>query len=137
MTTEASPRVATTTTANLEELRANVTAIAEKITALKKASPVDKDAMIGASVKELLDAKRAFAQHNNGIGLDGTKWEEPLTKKQKKAKEMTAEKDAAAAATSGVWKGAKGEKEKSVLRSFCVLSTVAAQCLLKFRLYSC
>ena len=109
MTTKAIPLVATTTTANLEELRANVTTIAEKITALKKASPVDKDAMIGASVKELLDAKRTFAQHNNGIGLDGTKWEEPLTKKQKKAKEMMAEKDAAAAAASGVGKGEKGK----------------------------
>ena len=62
MTTEASPLiVATTATANLEELRANVTAIAEKITALKKASPIDKDAMIGASsVKELLNAKRTY-----------------------------------------------------------------------------
>ena len=31
--------------------------------------------MIGASsVKELIDAKRTFAQPNNGIGSDGAKW---------------------------------------------------------------
>lgn len=73
-------------TANLlDELRGQVDSLAEKITELKKANPVDKDA-IAASVKDLLDAKRTFAQNNNGIGVDGNPWEEPLTKAQKKAK---------------------------------------------------
>ena len=86
-------------TANLDDLRGQVTALAEKITELKKATPVDKDA-IGSAVKELLDAKRAFAQNNNGIGVDGKPWEEPMTKAQKKAKEK-AEKAAKAAAAGG------------------------------------
>ena len=66
MPTEASPLVVatsttttTTGTANRVELRANVAAIVNKIIKLKKASPVDKDA-IRASVKELIDAKRAY-----------------------------------------------------------------------------
>ena len=87
--TEASPLVVatgtstTTTTANRVGRWANVAAIVNKIIKLKKASPVDKDA-IRASVKELIDAKRTFAQHNDGIGVYGEKWEEPLlTKKQK------------------------------------------------------
>ena len=123
MPTEASPLVVATTTttkstANRVKLRANVAAIVDKIIKLKKASPVDKDA-IRASVKELI--------HNDGIGLYGEKWEEPfpLTKKQKQqAKEKAkmsmdaaaekqanekAEMDAAAAAASGVGKGEKGK----------------------------
>ena len=47
-----------------------------------------------------------------------------LTKKQKKTKEMMAEKDAAAAAASGAGKGEKG-KACFVVQSFCVLVPVA------------
>jgi DNA-binding FadR family transcriptional regulator len=72
--------------ANLDELRANVESIAAKIVALKKADPVDKEA-IGAAVKDLIDAKRAFAQNNNGIGVDGKPFEEPMSKSDKKKAE--------------------------------------------------
>lgn len=72
-------------TVNLDELRGQVDSLAQKINDLKKANPVDKDA-IATSVKELLDTKRTFAQNNNGIGVDGKPWEEPMTKSQKKAK---------------------------------------------------
>ncbi len=88
---------------SLDELRTKVETIADKITELKKANPVDKDA-IGASVKELLDAKRAFAQSNNGIGVDGNPWEEPMSKADKK-KKAKAEKAAAAAAAGGGGEG--------------------------------
>ena len=99
MPTEASPLVVASTTtttttkitANRVELRANVAAIVDKIIKLQKASPVDKDA-IRASVKELIDAKRTFAQHNGGIGVYGEKWEEPLTKKQKQQQQQAKEK---------------------------------------------
>mmetsp|Transcript_12588 Transcript_12588/g.14656 ORF Transcript_12588/g.14656 Transcript_12588/m.14656 type:complete len:902 (-) Transcript_12588:42-2747(-) len=85
---------------NLDELRAQVTNISEKIVNLKKAAPVDKDA-IAATVKELLDAKRTFSKNNNGIGVDGKPFEEPMSKAEKKAK-AKAEKAAAAAAAGGV-----------------------------------
>ena len=80
-------------TVNLDELKGQVDALAEKITNLKKANPVDKDT-IAVSVKALLDAKRTFAQNNNGIGVDGKPWEEPMSKAEKKAK-AKAEKAAA------------------------------------------
>ena len=70
---------------NLDELKSQVETIAQKIIDLKKCNPVNKDA-ITTSVKELLDAKRLYAQSNNGIGVDGKPWEEPMTKSQKKAK---------------------------------------------------
>jgi hypothetical protein len=69
--------------ANLEELRANVEAIAASIIALKKAEPVNKEA-IATAVKDLLDAKRTFADNNNGIGVDGKPFEEPMSKSDKK-----------------------------------------------------
>lgn len=69
--------------ANLEELRANVEAIAASIVALKKAEPVDKEA-IATAVKALLEAKRKFADNNNGIGVDGKPFEEPMSKSDKK-----------------------------------------------------
>eukprot|EP00979_Chaetoceros_neogracilis_P005389 scaffold984_cov281-Chaetoceros_neogracile.AAC.4 len=83
--------------ANLEEMLETVNALAQKVTDLKKAVPVDKDA-IGKTVKELLDAKRSYAENNNGIGVDGKPWEEPMSKSEKKKKEK-AEKAAKAAVT--------------------------------------
>ena len=71
---------------NLEELKAKADTLAQKVIDLKKADPVDKDA-IGATVKELLEAKRTYAQNNNGIGVDGKPWEEPLSKAEKKKRD--------------------------------------------------
>lgn len=96
-------------TVNLEEQGTLVAALAEKITNLKKASPVDKDAL-AAGVKDLLDAKRTYAQSNNGIGVDGKPWEEPMTKAQKKAK-AKADK-AAASAAAGAAGGDNGKQEQ-------------------------
>jgi hypothetical protein len=83
--------------ANLEEMLETVNTLAQTVTDLKKAVPVDKDA-IGKTVKELLDAKRSYAENNNGIGVDGKPWEEPMSKSEKKKKEK-AEKAAKAAVT--------------------------------------
>jgi hypothetical protein len=46
---------------------------------------VDKNA-VAVAVASLLDAKKVYAEKNNGIGFDGQPYEEPLTKAQKKAK---------------------------------------------------
>jgi hypothetical protein len=83
---------------NLEELKAKVDGLAQKITDLKKADVVDKNA-IGAAVKDLLDAKRSYAQNNNGVGVDGKPWEEPLSKSEKKKRDKV--KKAAEQAASG------------------------------------
>ncbi len=112
---------------NLDDLRAKVQSIADKITELKKANPVDKDA-IGASVKELLDAKRTFAQSNNGIGVDGKPWEEPMSKAEKK-KKAKAEK-AAAAAGGGNGDGAPKQVRDTLFGcsacwfAFCFVDTI-------------
>lgn len=71
--------------ANLEELKKEVETLANKITELKKASPVDKDT-IGAAVQQLLAAKKLYADNNDGIGVDGKPYEQPMTKAEKKAK---------------------------------------------------
>ena len=69
----------------LEKLKADIAQMGNKIKELKLAAPVDKDA-IGAAVKEMLDAKKLYADNNNGIDVDGKPYEEPLTNAQKKAK---------------------------------------------------
>jgi hypothetical protein len=71
---------------DLDKLKAEIDAIGEKIKSLKAATgEVDKDG-IAAAVASLVAAKKIFADNNNGIGVDGKPFEEPLTKAQKKAK---------------------------------------------------
>lgn len=73
-------------TVNLEDLKAEVEALANKIKEMKQGSgPVDKDA-IGTAVKDMLAAKQKYADNNNGIGVDGKPYEPPMTKAEKKAK---------------------------------------------------
>lgn len=81
----------TETMVDLDELKEEVTALGEKVKALKDAG--EKDA-IGPAVEALLAAKQLYADNNNGIGVDGNPYEPPLTKAQKKAK-AKAEKAAA------------------------------------------
>ena len=90
--------MASSDTVNLDALKQQVEALAEKVKELKEANPVDKDA-IGATVKELLAAKQQYADNNNGIGVDGKPFEPPLTKAEKKAK-AKAEKAAGPCQTS-------------------------------------
>jgi hypothetical protein len=71
---------------DLDKLKAEIDAIGEKIKSLKSATgEVDKDG-IAAAVASLVAAKKTYADNNNGIGVDGKPFEEPLTKAQKKAK---------------------------------------------------
>jgi len=94
----------------LDTLKTAVETAAEKVATLKKVTPVDKDA-IGSAVKELLDAKKAYADKNGGIGVDGKKYEPPMTKAEKKAKEK-----AAKAAKEG-GNGSGGGKQKAAATS--------------------
>jgi hypothetical protein len=70
--------------ADLEALAADIKTIGEKIVALKAMTPVNKE-NIGAAVQELLEAKKLYAESNNGIGIDGKPFE-TLTKSEKKKK---------------------------------------------------
>eukprot|EP00560_Eucampia_antarctica_P007434 CAMPEP_0197823072 /NCGR_PEP_ID=MMETSP1437-20131217/397_1 /TAXON_ID=49252 ORGANISM="Eucampia antarctica, Strain CCMP1452" /NCGR_SAMPLE_ID=MMETSP1437 /ASSEMBLY_ACC=CAM_ASM_001096 /LENGTH=879 /DNA_ID=CAMNT_0043422043 /DNA_START=47 /DNA_END=2686 /DNA_ORIENTATION=- len=73
------------TDVTLEELKAKVEALGEKVKTLKSSSEVDKDA-IGAAVKELMESKLMYAEKNNGIGVDGKPYEAPMSKAEKKKK---------------------------------------------------
>ena len=64
---------------SLDELKARIAALGESIKTLKSSSEPDKDA-VSTAVANLLDAKRAFAKNNGGVGVDGKPWEEPMTK---------------------------------------------------------
>lgn len=86
-----------TTMADLEKLKVEISEAGETVKALKSAGEVDKDA-VGKAVADLLALKKKYADANNGIGVDGKPYEEPLTKAQKKAKEK-AEKNAKKAET--------------------------------------
>ena len=95
---------------DLTELGTKISQLGEEVKSLKSNSPDDK-AAIGAAVTKLLDAKRLYAKNNNGLGVDGKPFEEPMSKAEKKAK---AKAEKAAAAASG---GGGGGKEVCV----CVL----------------
>ena len=74
---------------DLDALRTRITALGETIKSLKSSSEPDKDA-IASAVADLLEAKRTFANNNGGIGVDGKKFEEPMSKKDKKKAEKAA-----------------------------------------------
>jgi len=91
----------------LETLKKQIETVGEEIKTLKT-NGGDKET-ITKKVAELLAVKKAYADANNGIGVDGKPYEQPLSKAEKK-KKAKAEKAAAAAAvvssddqTSQVW----------------------------------
>ena len=80
---------------DLAKLKEKVDSLSEQIKTLKAAGGDGNKEAIGAAVASLLAAKKEYADNNNGIGVDGKPYEEPLTKAQKKAK-AKAEKAASA-----------------------------------------
>ena len=68
---------------NLDELKEEILTIGETIKTLKSTTPSDKDA-IGAAVAALLAAKQLYADHNDGIGVDGQPFVKDSNKKDKK-----------------------------------------------------
>jgi hypothetical protein len=105
--------------ANLEELKAKVDTLAAKIVELKKANPVDKDA-VGTAVKDLLDAKRTYAQNNNGIGVDGKEWQEPMSKAEKKKLEKAKKAAANAEMVNGKQVRHVRRKPKNVFENMMI-----------------
>ena len=79
---------------DLEALKAEITSLGDTIRTLKTASPVDKDA-IGAAVGALNEAKKKYADNNDGLGVDGKPYEAPMSKAEKKAKEKATKEKAA------------------------------------------
>ncbi|KAL7579662.1 hypothetical protein ACA910_021812 [Epithemia clementina (nom. ined.)] len=83
---------------DLTKLKDDITALGEKVKTLKTTSgTADNKEAIDAAVKELVEAKRLYADHNNGIGVDGKPYQEQLSKAQKKAKAKAEKGDVAAA----------------------------------------
>ena len=56
--------------ADLEELRAKVTELGERVKELKTSGTASSE-VVSTAVTELLEAKKKFAENNNGIGVDG------------------------------------------------------------------
>ena len=114
--------------ASLEDLKAKVESLAEKITTLKKETPPNKE-QIGSTVTELLNAKREYAKANNGIGVDGKPFEEPMSKAEKKKLEK-AKKKAAAEAGAAAAAGGGGGGDSNV--SFEMFIHVCCTCSMIF-----
>jgi len=85
---------------DLADLASRITALGDSIKTLKSSSEPDK-VEISNAVAALMDAKRTYAKNNGGIGIDGNKWEEPMSKSEKKKAEKAAKAAAAAASAGG------------------------------------
>ncbi len=74
---------------SLEALKADIGALGEQVKQLKSAPDSYKD-VVATAVKQLVDAKKKYAELNNGIGVDGKPFVEQLSKadKKKAAKEQ-------------------------------------------------
>mmetsp|Transcript_16524 Transcript_16524/g.18349 ORF Transcript_16524/g.18349 Transcript_16524/m.18349 type:complete len:923 (+) Transcript_16524:60-2828(+) len=95
---------------NIESLREKVTKCAETVSNLKKNSPDEKSA-IAIAVKEMLAAKKEFADNNDGIGVEGKPYQAPMSKAEKKAKEKAEKTSKAAAALDSQNEGASNSKK--------------------------
>lgn len=73
-----------TTMADLEQLKAEIAEIGETIRTLKAANDSSKSSDIQAAVNRLLLAKQTYAEHNNGIGVDGKPFGQKKDKKKEK-----------------------------------------------------
>ena len=98
-----------TASLDLPALKAKVEALSDQIRDLKASGSDAAKDQIPPLVKEMLAAKKAYADGNGGIGVDGKPYEEPLSKSEKKKREKAAKAAAAAAAAGGGADGADGE----------------------------
>ena len=69
---------------DLPALKDEIAVLGEKVKSLKTSG--GEQEAINTAVKELLAAKKLYADNNDGIGVDGKPYQEQLTKAQKKAK---------------------------------------------------
>ena len=70
---------------SLEDIAKEITAVGERIKVMKASGTIDKETL-DKEIQQLVTLKRQYAENNNGIGIDGKPYEEPLTKAQQKAK---------------------------------------------------
>jgi glutamyl-tRNA synthetase len=89
----------------LDELKQEIETLGETIKSLKASGSDENKEAIATAVASLLVAKRTYAEHNHGVGVDGQPYQEPLTKAQKKALAKQAESDANAAAVAAASNG--------------------------------
>lgn len=75
-------------TIDLEALKVNIHNLGENVKELKAANADKKE--LDDAVQALLTAKKEYAQNNNGIGVDGKPFQEPLSKAEKKAQAKAA-----------------------------------------------
>lgn len=73
------------TTPDLEALAAEITALGNRVKDLKTKGDAADEATVKTAVERLLEAKRTYAAHNDGMGPDGQPFVEKMTKAQKKA----------------------------------------------------
>ena len=89
---------------NLDELKVEIQTIGDTIKALKSSSctsTVDKEA-ISTAVASLLTAKQLYAEHNNGIGVDGQPFvkDQSSSSSKKDKKKSSSNTDGAAETTT-------------------------------------
>jgi hypothetical protein len=84
--------------ADLVALAAEITRCGDTVKELKRAPGDARPDALKAAVAELVRAKQTYAQHNNGIGLDGKLDTSHMTKAQKKKAAAAAKGEAAAEA---------------------------------------
>ena len=75
-----------TGTPTLEDISTQITNLAEQIRTIKQSSTPDKEAL-KSHITQLQTLKKDYASLNNGIGIDGLPFVEPLSKAEKKKKE--------------------------------------------------
>lgn len=73
---------------DLAKIEDDIKTIADQIKSLKSSGTADNEA-IKSAVTQLLAAKKAYAENNNGIGVDGKPYHEPNDKAQQKTKEKS------------------------------------------------
>ena len=75
-----------TGTPTLEDISTQITNLAEQIRTIKQSSTPDKEAL-KSHITQLQTLKKDYASLNNGIGIDGLPFVEPLSKSEKNKKE--------------------------------------------------
>jgi hypothetical protein len=95
----------------LEELKQEIETLGETIKSLKASGGEENKEAIATAVASLLVAKKTYAEHNHGLGVDGLPYQEPLTKAQKKALAKQAESDANNAAAAAAATAATNGKQ--------------------------
>ena len=84
------------TAIDLEALKVTIHNLGESVKELKAANADKKE--LDDAVQALLTAKQEYAQNNNGIGVDGKLFQEPLSKAEKKAQAKAAKQQQPAVA---------------------------------------